>query len=336
MANFPDLPREIRDMIWPLVPRENHPGVHIFRHYDENQKCMTEGRSLMHGDLFNGIISEPSPDKYFGSLDKDCMNENVSTYLTDGAMWNTCKESRLAIEKYFSQYKRSAEEWWRCEKRDSRGWDEYPVNCVFKVPSTGKGCFEGGCPHYLTVFPRKDLFVFQPDKLDGTDWSSFAWHLTKCDTRPAFQRPRHIAVEYDPEWWVSHGGNARVVAQLQEAVFALKNIEKLWFIDHNLKRKKNAPAFKEGWDHWESTNAFYARDRKFLEIDWRKSGALEDWEYIKPVGDSSNKFVDSSIWLARQLNDFIRCSQSFPGYPEHGVQSPTDYCEIGLLGWDEL
>ncbi|QGJ01141.1 hypothetical protein CEK26_002585 [Fusarium fujikuroi] len=322
MVNFSELPREIRDMIWPLVLRDNHPGVHIFRHYDEKKEFMTEGRSLMYGNLLSDILSEPSPDKYFPSLDKDRKNENMSTYLIDGAMWNTCKESRLIIEKYFSQYKWSAEEWWRSARSDSRGWDEYPFHSVFKVPSTE--CFEGGSPSYLTVFPRKDLFVFQPDKLDGMDWSSFARRLTKGDTRPAFQRLQHIAIEYDPEWWgVTHRWNVPMVYQLEEAAFALKDIQKLWFIDHNLKRKKNTPAFDETWDRWESPNAFYARDRKFLEIDWRNFGALEDWEYVMPV-DRSDILGNSSVGLARQLNDYIRSSST-------RLEGPRRYCESDFL-----
>ncbi|KAG5820863.1 hypothetical protein H9Q74_000438 [Fusarium xylarioides] len=336
MANLSDLPREIRDMIWLLVLRDNHPGVHIFGHRDENSKGMAEGCSLMHGNLFSGILSEPSPDKYFRSLDKDRKNENMSTYLIDGAMWNTCKESRLAIEKHFSHYQWSADEWWRYARTNSRVWVEHPYNKVFQMPSTGY--FEGGPPHYLTVFPRRDLFVFQPVKLDGVDWYSFGSHTAKVAKRPAFQRLQHIAVEYDPEWWdVLHSRDVPAIIQLMENAFELKNIQKLWLIDHNLKRKKNAPAFDEKGDHWGSLNAFYARDRKFLEIDWRNcSGALDDWEFVKPGGDTPSRYGDASVRLARQLNDLISNSRTGFVYRHRRVQHHTHFCEIGLLGWDEL
>ncbi|KAF5988885.1 hypothetical protein FCOIX_288 [Fusarium coicis] len=252
MANFSDLPREIRDMIWPLVLRDDHPGVHIFGHYDENKKDMPGGRSLMHGNLFSGILSEPSPDRYFTSLDKNRKNENISTYLIDGAMWNTCKESRLAVEKHFSQ----------------------------------------------------DLFVFQPNELDSVDWYFVGSRPTKGDNRPAFRRLQHIAIEYDPEWAEENESSYLAMSHLVEAAYELKDIQKLWFIDHSLKRKKAAPEFNESGDCWISLNAFYARDRKFLEIDWRSScGPLEDWDYVKPVGDTSNEDSSSSIKFLQKFTE---------------------------------
>ncbi|KAF5640006.1 uncharacterized protein FTJAE_4552 [Fusarium tjaetaba] len=336
MANFSDLPREIRDIIWALVLRDNHPDVHIFGHRDEDKKGMAEGRSLMHGNLFSGILLEPSPDKYFANLDKDRKNENMSTYLIDGAMWNTCKESRLAIQKHFSHYQWSGDEWWLYAQRSSRVWAEHPWNKVFRMPSTGY--FEGGSLNYLTVFPRRDLFVFQPVKLDGVIQYSFGSRQTKGAKQPVFQRLQHIAVEYDPEWWdLLHSSDVPAIIQLIGNALELKNIQKLWIIDHNLKRKKNAPAFDEKGDHWASLNAFYARDRKFLEIDWLNySGALDDWEFVKPGRDTPNKYGDASVCLVRYLNDVIHNSRTSSGYRHCRVQHHPHYCEIGLLGWDEL
>jgi hypothetical protein len=288
-------------MIWPLVLRDDHPGVHIFGQYDENKKGMAEGRSLMHGNLFSGILSEPSPDRYFKNLDKNRQNENISTYLIDGAMWNTCKESRLAVEKHFSQYEWPCDEFWYTTS-DARVYRGYPCHKVFQVPSTGY--LEGGSPHYWTVFPRRDLFVFQPNKLDSVDWYFAGSRPTKGDNRPAFRRLQHIAVEYDPEWAEENESSYLAMSHLVEAAYELKDIQKLWFIDHSLKRKKDAPDFNESRDCWMALNAFYARDKKFLEIDWRSScGPLEDWDYLKPVGDTSNEDCSSSIKLLRKFTE---------------------------------
>jgi hypothetical protein len=202
MANLSDLPWEIRDMIWNLVPRDDHPEVHIFGHYDENKKGMAEGRSMMHGSHFSGVLSEPPPHRYFDSLDKDRGNENMSTYLIDGAMWTTCKHSRLIIKKHFSQYKWPDDRLFPFRTDYWPSWSlEYPYQAVFQVPSTGY--FEGGPPHYLTVFPRRDLFVFQPDKLGGIDWYWVASSPTRAGTRPPFRRLQHIAIEFNPDWWES-------------------------------------------------------------------------------------------------------------------------------------
>ncbi|KAF5567042.1 hypothetical protein FNAPI_857 [Fusarium napiforme] len=341
MTNFSDLPREMRDMIWPLVLRDDHPGVHIFGHYDENKKDMPEGRSLMHGNLFSGILSEPSPDRYFNSLDKNRKNENISTYLIDSAMWNACKESRLAIEKHYSQYKWPSDEFWytTCDTRVYRG---YPYHKVFKVPSTGY--FEGGSPHYLTVFPRRDLFVFQPDKLDAVDWYFVGSRPGKGDNRPAFRRLQHIGIEYDPEWSLEDRESSYLaMSHLVEAAYELKDIQKLWFIDHSLKRKKDAPNFDErtefrDWeDGCERLNIFYTRDRKFLEIDWRSScGPLEDWDYVKPVGDTSNEDGSSSINFLRKFRELAWERYDNPQRCHYRRRGHMEYCKIGLLGWDEL
>ncbi|KAF4498802.1 hypothetical protein FAGAP_4999 [Fusarium agapanthi] len=295
----------------------------------------------MHGSLFSGILSEPSPDKYFASLDKGRKNENNSTYLIDGAMWNTCKESRRAIQKHYSQYKWPSDEFWYTTS-DARVYHGYPYHKVFQVPSTGY--FEGDSPHYLTIFPRRDLFVFQPDKLDGVDWYFVGSRPTKGDNRPACRRLQHIAIEYNPEWsFEQHEPSYLAMSHLVEAAYELKDIQKLWFIDHSLKRKKDAPAFNEKaecptWrDACKSLNAFYARDRKFLEIDWRSScGPLEDWDYVKPVGDKSNQDVSSSINFMRKLNELAWERYADPRKCHYRLRDHMEHCGIGLLGWDDL
>ncbi|EXA35829.1 hypothetical protein FOVG_12955 [Fusarium oxysporum f. sp. pisi HDV247] len=233
-------------MIWALVLRDNHPGVHIFGHYDENKKGAAEGRSMMHGNLFSGLLSEP-PHRYFDNLDKDRENVNISTYLSDGAMWTTCKESRLAIEKRFND----------------------------------------------------------------VDWYFVGSRPTKGGVRPPFRRFQHIAIEYNPEWSVEKREPSDLwedpaIGHLLEAAFELKDIQKLWFIDHSLKRKKDAPAFKERADCWRALNAFYARDRKFLEIDWRSfSGTLEDWEYhvqILRITTVIKKFNNNSTMASKKTD----------------------------------
>ncbi|CVK95875.1 uncharacterized protein FMAN_13798 [Fusarium mangiferae] len=359
MANFSDLLREIRDMIWALVPRDYHPGVHIFGHYDENQKGMAEGRSMVHGSLFSGILSEPSPDRYFNNLDKDRKNENISTYLIDGAMWNTCKESRLAIEKRFKQYEWPAHKLWWHFRSDLRAWSEYPYHLVFEVPSTGH--FEGSSPHYLTWFPHRDLFIFQFDKLDSVDWHFVGSRPTRGGLRPLWRRLQHIAIEYNPEWWDEVSASPFPwdrpnFSKLMDAAFELKDCQKLWFIDRTLKRRKDAPTFKEEAYCHTRLNAFYARDRKFLEIDcglcpplrpwsaWRRwrisspdDGILKNWEYVKPVGDTSSQSGSSSIDFVRQLEESI-CQEHSDGIKTLGFDSRGRkfHCRIGLLGWEEL
>ncbi|KAF4338921.1 hypothetical protein FBEOM_7184 [Fusarium beomiforme] len=346
MTNFSDLPWEIRDEIWKPVPRDDHPGVHIFGHYDEKKKNTPEGRSMMHGNLFSGILSEPPPHRYFKSLREGCDDENISTYLIDGAMWTTCKESRLVMEKHFSQYKwPTYADFFRRFYRDTREFIGYPYDEVFQVPSTGY--FQGNSPAYLTVFPRRDLFVFQPDTLEGVDWYFVGSGPTRGGMRPPFRRLQHIAIEYNPKWWdeMTDLPDRPNVNNLINGVFELRDCCKLWFIDTSLKRKMDAPAFEENSSDYEKLNAFYARDRKFLEVDCIDGSDFpEDWEYAKPVTDTSNRERSFSVDFFRQLQEEIwyqyrsavfRAKHFNAGNVLH-ARSRSAHCKIGLLGCDEL
>ncbi|KAF9766625.1 hypothetical protein IL306_000948 [Fusarium sp. DS 682] len=347
MTNFSDLPWEIRDEIWKLVLRDDHPGVHIFGHYDEKKKGMAEGRSMMHGSHFSGILSEPPPHRYFKSLHEYRDDENISTYLIDGAMWTICKESRLVIEKHFSQYKWPDDSLFIRRRPDFRiefpPTYGYPYKAVFQVPSTGY--FQGSSPHYLTVFPRRDLFVFQPDTLDDIDWYFVGSSPTRGGMRPPFRRLQHIAIEYNPEWWdeicnCSESWDSPNITRLKNAVFELKDSSKLWFIDNSLKRKKDAPVFKEMTsDYYMQLNAFYARDRKFLEVNcFSNYDPLQDWEYAKPVGGSSNRERSFSVDFVQRLRQKILEEEKFETVQNmiFRARARAARCDIGLLGWQEL
>uniref|UniRef100_A0A0D2Y139 Uncharacterized protein n=1 Tax=Fusarium oxysporum (strain Fo5176) TaxID=660025 RepID=A0A0D2Y139_FUSOF len=111
-----------------------------------------------------------------------------------------------------------------------------------------------------------------------------------------FNGVMHVALEYDPKGWDETHSRATPfclienVWEIMEAAFEMwPNVWKLWFIDRSLRRKKEAPAFKETAEDGCEINAFYASDRRFLEVNHNNFHDLEkEWEYIRPVVDKSN------------------------------------------------
>ncbi|KAF5237834.1 hypothetical protein FANTH_10548 [Fusarium anthophilum] len=338
---FSELPRELRDQIWSMAIRDDRPGVHVFGLYDKTNDNVTEGRSLMRGDWPSDTWAAPSWRRYFENLNDDCSDENISTYLIDGGLWTACHESRLIMERRYEQsnrkiYGRPSSEW--TSDRD-----------LFNKATTGY--FDGSPLHCITVFPRRDLFVLQAEDLSNIDWSWVSFEASLARPKESFNGVRHIAIEYDQRWWeeisdkeyFSVGTNIRA---LVDAAFELHDsFSTIWILDRTLKRKKDAPVLKENAKSRCSIDAFYASDRKFLEIRGKYPTCTE-WEYIKPLSPTPRYYCCS-------YDDYDECgpdahqftsSREFVSRLEDELDSRYDpddteaeyYCQIGLLGWDDL
>ncbi|KAM0467709.1 hypothetical protein ACHAP7_011630 [Fusarium lateritium] len=326
---FNDLPKELRDIIWSFVIRDDKPGVHIFGAFDGSKTNMAEGCQLMscgNGSLYH---SAPSWSYYFPSLDENASDKNVSTYLIDGGLWTACKESRLIMETHFRQSS------WL-----SRGkvTETYPFRDktyeVFKMPATGY--FDMDSLHCLTVFRHRDLFVLQLDTFESIDWVSVAFDSPLGTNLAGHENIRHLAIEFRPEWIdMSRHSMKHFIRTFCDAAFELYGcIHKLWFIDNNLKRRKDAPAFVEVTDEPFDMNVFYASDRKFLEINcFRSEDSLEDWNYIVLAEDNSRGGLTSSHRFVSALSmEIWDLENEHLDDTEHG----EDACQVGLLGWDNI
>ncbi|ENH75466.1 hypothetical protein FOC1_g10005438 [Fusarium oxysporum f. sp. cubense race 1] len=326
---FAELPKELQDRIWSLAIRDDHPGVHIFGRYDESKKNTSESRFLRYDDTMSRTWAAPSWRRYFENLNGDRSDENISTYLIDGGLWTACRASRLIMERRFEQSKRKPYE------------DTYPrydrTDQAFKKATTG--CFDGTPLHPVTVFPHRDLFVLQSNDLNNVDWFFLGSDASMASFAEGFSGVMHVALEYDPKWWYEtrpQSGSLCMsddVWEIMEGAFEMwGNVSKLWFIDRSLKRKKDAPAFKEKADNGYEINAFYASDRRFLEVNHNNIHDLEkEWEYIRPVVDKSNDGFSSSLNFIRELELELR-DKSYPTSDNYS----EPYCSIGLLGWDDL
>ncbi|KAJ4259705.1 hypothetical protein NW762_007636 [Fusarium torreyae] len=331
--HFSDLPRELRDQIWSLAIREDRPGVHIFRGYDRRKDKVMKTHAMVSCDSYSRTLAEPSWHQCFPNIDEDCSDKNVSTYLQDGGMWTACKESRLVMESYYRQ-----SEWQDIHMDASKPYARRKdIQETFKMPSTGY--FAGGPLHCFTVFPHRDLFVLQTDDLESVDWASVGDEPLFFWTLPDFEGIKHIAIEYNPEWGIQMSKDIScfcymdIVEIIIEAAFEVEtSICKIWFIDHSLRRRADAPTFEEKSGNWIETNAFYASDRRLLELDIGYGTSPNyHWQYLRPVGDISDEDCASSHYFVQSLAEEIRDNMY-----DHCNGVVRRACEIGLLGWDDL
>jgi hypothetical protein len=323
---FSDLPRELRDQIWSFAIRMARPGVHIFRLYNSYRDDYAGAHDLVTSTCccFKGHrLAAPSWNRYFDSVDAKCSDRNLSTYLIDGGLWTACKESRILMEKHFQ-----SSEWDYRRKHRHKYLFGKETELLMDIPATSYFSCDGGDPHYFTVLPHQDLFVLQPECLENIVWDCINSDIPIGSTLRGFHAIRHLAIEYNPEWGIQlskagPGADLPIVQTLIRAAFNADDAWQIWFIDHNLKRKKDAPVFEEDASCYD-TNAFYASDRKFLEVkcDYMAT-SLDHWRYIQQVGDGSR--TECSIvfvnWLNWEIDADIRA-----------YQSPV----VGLLGWDNL
>ncbi|KAI8716798.1 2EXR domain-containing protein [Fusarium sp. LHS14.1] len=311
---FRYLPRELRDEIWRFAIRPTRPGVHIFRLYYDFEDDHAGSRDILSlARFFTGKCLAESPrDQYFHSSNTDCGDRDVSTYLIDGGLWLACKESRVMMEKYFLN---SDRDYLR------RHQSAASLLKLWFMPETGYFTSSSGAPHYFTVIPRCDLFVLQPDLLSSIDRN---WGHLEIPVGLT-ERVTHIAIEYNLEWgFILHQPRQHekawgMVQALESFAHNAYGNSRLWFIDHSLKRNKDAPVFKEVPSGY-FTNAFYASDRKFLEVECGPEGLnLDHWQYTQQVEEGIFD-TDSSV--------------SFLSLLRAGVSELDDF--FGLRGWDDL
>ncbi|KAF5534420.1 hypothetical protein FMEXI_11321 [Fusarium mexicanum] len=236
---FTELPRELRDLIWSLAIRDDHPGAHIFGQY------VTGSRRLQSRDSICFDLTEPS-------------------------------------------------------------WRRFNHEELFKTATSGN--FDGTPLERVTVFPLRDLFIVQHEDLDNIYWDGLDFDLALASIREGFYGVEHIAIEYDRAWADGPCNDDAIFTFSQACVGVTYT---LWFLDRSLKRKSQAPVFEEESEPDWKINAFYASDRKFLEIkdystllkDWNISGR---WKPIEAELDEQ-KITDGS--------------------------EAEDHCFVKLLGW---
>ncbi|QPC70690.1 hypothetical protein HYE68_001442 [Fusarium pseudograminearum] len=319
---FPDLSPELRIQIWKHAIREDKPGVHIFNHDGPGPVVSKGWRSW--------TFTKPLPRHYFNSVKQDVPRKNTSTYLIDGGMWTACKESQSIMNDHFRQ-----SEWLETssitkEEREVRlkALSDDKLN----LPSTGN--FVGSPLHFLTVRPHQDLFVLQVDCLDKVNWDDIAYDHALGSGSIGYRGISYVAIEFNPEWWDSeneewdHG----VMSTLTDAAHN-SDLLTIWIIDHGLKRRKDAPAFEEVTPNSRSfLNAFYASDRKLLQVE---TIHIESWTDSRTglPPETPWRTNNTSLSLAEDLHEDINADR----WPDYDNPRRNEYpCFVGILGWDDL
>lgn len=265
-------------------------------------------------------LALPLWNKYPDSVD-NTSDHNISTYLLDGSLLTACQESRSLMKRNLGTYKAS-----------HNGYDKSKIAYYFS----------GGAPSFITIYPKTDLIILQFDDIFEFEWDYLEdlFH----EKGSCHSDIRHIGIEYDQEWGIDLFEEDRNPDPWSEPTdFALGKLFELaeimmyldiWLIDHNLKRRKEAPPFKDSGKH-EFRNPyldapFYANDRKFLKVNLEQGeDCLDQWEYIKlmPDGDYRKSSLHFADRLRQRVCDYA-CRDSCV------VSHCSSY--LGLLGWDDI
>ncbi|KAJ3546304.1 hypothetical protein NM208_g2075 [Fusarium decemcellulare] len=323
LHRFGELPKELRDQIWDLAIRPNRPGVHIFKLRDADEENIKKENVVNVQSSNWGVsrLAAPSCEKYadIGKIHNSSntalslKGDNTSTYIMDGGLWTACTESRSAMERNF-KFQKWIEKESGCDPRYVRSEDTLDMPAM--------GCFpegDSGNKWFFTVLPHRDLFVLQHPSL-ALKWDCISLPFgSKLDM---YHGMENIAFEFNPEWGAEENAEKKddIIRNVMEAILELYHGTKIWILDHNLRRERDASTE----DQAEEGAVFYASDRRFREV----KRATKGWRYIdyRPGFTTSSDFVST-------LEDLILEEWDWWEYYE-GSHILT--CDVGLLGWESL
>ncbi|KAH6981815.1 hypothetical protein BKA56DRAFT_584561 [Ilyonectria sp. MPI-CAGE-AT-0026] len=308
-SRFLDLPWELREEIWRLALRPSRPGVQVFGIYNSDEdKHDNDPRDDLLLNTFRHsylCISAPKwgprvigahPDNRKDHASWTC--NNPSTYLIDRGLWTACKESRFIIQREFQC--RKWESAWRhhCSGRNPDQFSEFE-NLV-----SAMACFkdkDSSNNHYITVFPKQDLFYFQPHDIETLSWGGAVNRYFLGAESLSFDDLENVALEFNPSWAIEvekarpHNGDVKILDTLAHAAIdGATNgcLDTLWLIDYGLKRNPNVPMNEAP----EGKSIFYQGNRRFVEVAtdslYPKADPWEDYYEIDDCWISCGSFID--------------------------------------------
>ncbi|RSL66016.1 hypothetical protein CEP53_003510 [Fusarium sp. AF-6] len=286
---FPDLPWELRDMIWNFALRPAVPGVHVFKLYNTETDDGVDRNIDVFNQQHGGLrLAAPQSNKLSVTRNRD----NPSTYLIDGGLWNACKESSLVMKRNFHYQK------WKSLLEDGNHSSSELMEKGMDMPETSYFTHHNGKPYFFTVFPHKDLFICQPQNLWTIHWSKFCWDTNFGSSVCGFAGIRNIALEYTLEW----GYNIQeriidMVVVISEVIPGLN----IWIVDYTLRRRDSAAVGQQSTSRGDENVAFYFKGQRLIPVDLSRG---EDWIEVEKV---NGKYVEkvSAVWRRNSI-DFVR------------------------------
>lgn len=282
---FPQLPGELRDLIWDHAVRPaNLRGVHYFSFYNTREvpeKIKSHLMPLWHPHQWE-VLGAPLPDD--DALTAS-WNHSKSTYAIDGALWTTCKESRAAMHRRYNLrhwtdvYHDPCRPLLNDLRSDLRNRHENQEDlpAIFPVHDINNW-------QYITVLPRRDLIMLQTWDVD--DFSSLEGGYMFSSMHYGFVNFADIAVEFDPSWgydeleeyqqeWI-HGDLSynftydrprwATYRLLLDAMKQMHNT-RLWIVDRRLRLQATALDERStSVMRWESRAVFRGDGCKYYEI----------------------------------------------------------------------
>ncbi|KAK7414830.1 hypothetical protein QQX98_006345 [Neonectria punicea] len=308
---FLDLPWELRNQIWNLAVRPDGPGAHVFTIYNwQKDQDALKHMNLELADVYRWEDLQLSAPKGQPSLGESAnasaswTRNNQSTYLIDGGLWTSCKESRAVMERRFQQKMSNAFRKDRCRRESKAGWPWH----TDKLPATAYFVGDDSIDHYLTVVPSQDLFVLQPHCLENVDWHEISRCIPIGSDIQQFNGLRNIALEFKPAWGYSMEGLTSEEIEMSSIiryfsrVATSEDVHILWFIDYNMKRKSHAPTKEQS--ETAGGRVFSQSDRRFVEIgeDYRDSHwdtSTKCYEFVQAL----RMTIEEDWW--RGADDFL-------------------------------
>ncbi|KAK3956265.1 hypothetical protein QBC32DRAFT_394787 [Pseudoneurospora amorphoporcata] len=314
---FPKLPWELRHEIWELAVRPlDRPGVHVFcvEEHEPDDSSVEEvedrDKSNLHfsvpaATMSAGPCGNPSTYMIDGGLWTACKESRaVMEEAFKHQMWD---HKRRAWRLFFAAIVRAnsiplALRALRSPSPvlenpyDELGDDELdmiPATAFFLSPPSSSSLPSSTqttkadqpktqvttSPHYFSVFPHQDLFIFRPAsrKIDNI-WSRLELNFPFGSRRwgfLGFGSKHGLALKYDSAWLDDYyrdpageiTGAVNMVDRMVKAIvfFDTTRAETIWLVDYRLKLKQNTPADKREPDV--NQKVFYGNDgRRYVEM----------------------------------------------------------------------
>ncbi|KEY68574.1 hypothetical protein S7711_05760 [Stachybotrys chartarum IBT 7711] len=331
MANFTDLPYELREQIWTLAIRTHRRGAHWFDLYSMKDGVKPrDARYMMNAsglsdDCRLAAPTNIKPYSVNSYLEVHGIHYNSSAYWIDAGLWTTCKESRFIMQHYFNNR----------QQKLVRGSKDRLKTGQSKTPATGYFYNEDSEPRFWTVVPDQDLFIIQPHDMSTIRWQWLGFqdlNMTSAQAQPAIQ---NFGFVYQPEW---HEQFEQAYPFLQDSdIFQtlLGIFEELppscniWLIDYSIK--KIPYVCNESESRIPAPEPFYAADRQFERVTYGCNTLRPGWEKDTCDGRS---FFRGSIDLADQLQEQLR--EDTKANPEWDSDSGWDPCYVNVMGCTSL